>query len=91
MVVTLPTVRPTTSSMESASPATVEPTTTVESASSAVESAAAESSEAASGATHHRSGMETPYCRSRSTIDAVGITASSNIVRSAVPSYGSLY
>lgn len=36
MVVTLPTVRPTTSSMESASPATVEPTTTVESASSAV-------------------------------------------------------
>jgi hypothetical protein len=73
MVVPLPTVRPTTSSMEPASTATVEP------ASTTVKSAAT-----APCATHHGAGMETPSSRSRPVIDAVGITAPGYIVR-AVP------
>jgi len=73
MVVTLPTVRPTTSSMGPAS-------TAVKSATSAVEASAAESSEAAPGATHHGSGMETASCRSRSLIDTVAVTAPCYVV-----------
>jgi hypothetical protein len=77
MVVPLPTVRPTTSSMEPASTATVEP------ASTTVKSAAT-----APCATHHGAGMETPSSRSRPVIDAVGITAPGYIVRAVPPVTG---
>src|SRR5580698_172140 len=77
MVVPLPTVRPTTSSMEPAS------TAIVESASTTVESAAT-----APCATQHGAGMETPSSRSRSVIDAVGITAPGYIVRAVPPVTG---
>jgi hypothetical protein len=82
MVVPLPAVGPTTSSMEPASTAPVEP------AAASVKSAATESSRAAPCATHHGAGMETPSSRSRSVIDAVGITAPGCIVRAVPPVTG---
>jgi len=82
-------MEPATASVKpAATSSAVEPATASMKTTAAVEAAATESSEAAPGATHHGSGMKTASCRSRSVTDAVGITASSNIVRAGAPVTG---